>query len=69
MNHWTIKVKTVVEDLDTGKLKGKTETFLICADTIEEAQSLVVDFYRDMTIDYEIRSISKSQISEYISQK
>jgi hypothetical protein len=66
MAHWTVKVRTVEEDPDTGKLRGKMEAFLVNAETIEESQSRVRDYFRGMTLDYEIRAVSKSNIIGYI---
>jgi len=65
MAHWTIRVKTNIED-DNGKLRGIIETFLVNAETIEESQSKVRDRFRGTTFDYEIRSVTKSGITEYI---
>jgi hypothetical protein len=67
MNHWSIKVRVTVEDLDTGKLRAKTDTYLVQAETIEAAQGLIRQFFNGTTMDHEIRSISKSGIAEYIT--
>ena len=67
MNHWTIKVRITEEDMETGKLRGKTETYLIQADTIEAAQAMIREFFRGLTLDHEVRSVSKSGITEYIT--
>jgi hypothetical protein len=66
MAHWTIRVKTSEEDIETGKIRRRTEAFLVRAETIEESQSRVRDYFRGMTIDYEISSVSKSNIIGYI---
>jgi hypothetical protein len=67
MNHWNIKVRTTTEDPDTGKLRGKTETYLVQAETIEAAQAIIREFFNGLTTDHEVRSISKSGITEYIT--
>jgi hypothetical protein len=54
------------EDLDTGKLRAKMETYLVSAETIEQAQALIREHFRGMTLDHEVRGISKSGILEYI---
>jgi hypothetical protein len=64
MAHWTVRVKTSYEE--EGKLKSVTETYLVNAETIEESQTKVRDRFRNTTFDYEIRSVSKSGITEYI---
>lgn len=64
MAHWIVRVKTNYED--DGKLRSVTETYLVNAETIEESQAKVRDRFRGTTFDYEIRSVSKSGITEYI---
>jgi hypothetical protein len=66
MAHWTVRVKTSEEDMETGKIRSKSETFLVRAETIEESQRKVREYFRGMTIDYELRSVSKSNIMGYI---
>jgi hypothetical protein len=65
MAHWTAKVKLNIED-DNGKLRAITETYLVNAETIEESQKRVHERFHGSTFDYEIRSVSKSGITEYI---
>jgi len=67
MNHWSIKVKVTTEDLDTGKLKSKTDTYLVQAETIEAAQTIIRQFFHGTTMEHEVRSISKSGILEYVT--
>lgn len=67
MSHWTIRVRITEEDMETGKLRGKTETYLVQAETIEAAQVMIREFFRGLTLDHEVRSISKSGITEYIT--
>jgi hypothetical protein len=67
MNHWTVRVRTTTEDLDSGKLRARTETYLVEAETIEAAQTLVREYFKGMTFDHEIRSVSGSNVLEYIS--
>lgn len=66
MNHWTVRVRVTSEDLDTGKLRAKMETYLVNADTIEQAQALIREHFRGLTLDHEVRGIGKSNILEYI---
>jgi hypothetical protein len=66
MSHWTVRVRVTSEDVDTGKLRSKMETFLVNAESIEQAQSLIRDHFRTMIVDHEIRGISKSGIVDYI---
>lgn len=65
MAHWTVRVRMSFED-ENGKLRGSTETYLVNAETIEDSQSKVRERFKGTTFDYEIRSVSKSGITEYI---
>jgi hypothetical protein len=67
MNHWTAKVKVTEEDLDTGKVRARTYTYLVQAESIEAAQTLVKKFFEGTTMDHEVRSIGKSGITEYVT--
>ena len=69
MAHWTVRVKTSEEDMETGKIRRKSEPFLVKAESIEDAQRRVRDYFRNMTVDYEINSTSKSNIVGYIDNE
>jgi hypothetical protein len=69
MAHWAVRVKTSEEDMETGKIRSKSETFLVRAETMEESQRKVREYFRGMTIDYELRSVSKSNIMGYIDNE
>lgn len=66
MGNWTVRVRVTSEDLDTGKLRAKMETYLVNTETIDQAQALIREHFRGMTLDHEVRGISKSGILEYI---
>lgn len=65
MAHWTVKVKLNIED-DNGKLRAITETYLVNAETIEDSQKCVRERFHGSTFEYEICSVSRSGITEYI---
>ena len=65
MGHWTVKVKSNIED-DNGKLRAITETFLVSAEAIEDAQAKVREKFKGSTWDWEIRAVAKRGIAEYI---
>lgn len=65
MAHWTVRVRMSYED-ENGKLRGTTETYLVNSETIEDSQAKVRERFKGTTFDYEIRSVSKSGITEYI---
>ena len=66
MSNWTVRVRVTSEDLETGKVRARMETYLVNAETIEQAQSLIREHFRGMTLDHEVRGISKSGVLEYI---
>ena len=66
MSNWTVRVRVTSEDIDTGKVRAKMEAYLVNADTIEQAQAMIREHFRGMTLDHEVRGISKSGILEYI---
>jgi hypothetical protein len=65
MAHWSVRVKVSMED-ENGKVRASTETYLVNAETIEESQSKVREKFKGYTFDWEIRSVAKSGIIEYI---
>lgn len=65
MAHWTVRIKTTFED-ENGKLRAATETYLVNAETIEESQVKVKERFQGVTFEWEIRSVAKSSILEYI---
>jgi hypothetical protein len=68
MSFWTVKVKVISEDIDTGKLRGKIETYLVKADSIEESQKLVHDYFKGTTLEYEVRGVGKNGFTAVIAQ-
>lgn len=63
---FTVSVKTSFED-NKGKVKTKTEKYLVDAMTVTEAESRVVAFMEDAALDYEISAASVSRIVEVIT--
>jgi len=67
MGHWTVKVRILETDAESGKLKVKNETYLVDSESINATHALIGEFFKETSIDYEIRGISKSAITEYIT--
>lgn len=67
MSFWTVKVKVISEDIDTGRVRGKVETYLVKADSIEESQQLVHEYFKGTTLEYEVRGVSKNGITAVIA--
>jgi hypothetical protein len=64
--YFTVSVKTSFED-NKGKVKTKTEKYLVDAMTVTEAESRVVAFMEDAQLEYEISAASISRIVEVIT--
>jgi hypothetical protein len=64
--YFTVSVKTSFED-NKGKVKTKTEKYLVDAMTVTEAESRVVSFMEDAQLEYEISAASVSRIVEVIT--
>lgn len=63
--NYTVAVKVKFED-DKGKVKTKTERYLVDAMSVTEAESRVVKFMEGTMSDFEISSASQSRIVEVI---
>ena len=48
------------------KDKKTTETHLVKAENVTEVQEIITEYYREYHMDFEIRSIGKSGIMEYL---
>lgn len=66
--YFTVSVKVQYEDAK-GKIKSKTERYLVDAMTVTEAESRVIKFMEGSMSEYEISSASQSRIMEVISPK
>jgi Domain of unknown function (DUF4494) len=63
--NYTVAVKVKFED-DKGKVKTKTERYLVDAMSVTEAETRVVKFMEGTMADFEISSASQSRIVEVI---
>lgn len=64
--YYTARVQIKFED-DNGKLKKRTEQYLVHALSITEAEAVVTEsFTSSPTLQYEIKSISESRIVEIL---
>jgi hypothetical protein len=64
MAHYLVRVRTT-EEID-GKMRSRTEAFLVNAETIEESQRMMHEYFRGTMVDYEIRNVGKTGIVGYI---
>ncbi len=62
--YYTSKVKIAI---DTPKgIKWQSETYLVNAVSVTHAESLVVEDFKDAGIEFEVKSVSASQICKVI---
>lgn len=66
--YYTVSVKVRFED-DKGKVKTKTERFLVDAMTVTEAEARAVSFMEGSQQEFEISSAAQSRIAEVITPK
>jgi hypothetical protein len=68
MSYYTAKVQ-LVESIDTPKgVKEKrvTETYLVEALSVTEAEAKVIEDFKGYTLDFEVKSVSSSKIIKII---
>jgi hypothetical protein len=63
--YYTVSVKVRFED-DKGKVKTKTERYLVDAMSVTEAEARVVSFMKGSMQEFEISSASQSRIIDVI---
>lgn len=66
--NYTVSVKLKFED-SKGKVKTKTDRYMVEAMSVTEAESRVVSFMEGTVLDYEISSVTQSRITEIIHPK
>lgn len=59
--YYTAKVKLEFET-DKGQTKKKTETYLVSAESVTDAEAIVHEKFKDYSFDFEVKSISQSNI-------
>lgn len=62
----SVSVKVKFED-DKGKLKTKTEKYLVDAMSVTEAEARVTSYMKGAQVEFEISSASQSRIVEAIT--
>ena len=68
MSYYTAKVH-LVESIDTPKgtkEKRVTETYLVEALSVTEAEAKVIEDFKGYTLDFEVKSVSSSKIIKII---
>jgi hypothetical protein len=68
MSYYTAKVQ-ITDEVDTPKgvkMKKSTETYLVEALSVTEAEAKVVQDFQGYTMDFEVKSVSASKIIKII---
>lgn len=66
MAHYLVRVR-ISEEIED-KVKSRTESFLVNAETIEESQQKIHQYFNGLMVDYEIRNVGKTGIIGYIDR-
>ena len=64
--YYTATVKLEFET-DKGHVKKKTESYLVKAESVTDAESIVHEKFKDYTMDFEVKSVSQSRIIDVYS--
>jgi hypothetical protein len=64
--YYIAKVKLEFET-DKGQLKKKTETYLVQAESVTDAEAIVHTKFSDWKYDFEVKSVSQSNIIDVYS--
>jgi hypothetical protein len=61
-----VKVKEVLEEEQNRKEKAIVNTFLVKAYTVGDVEVQIANYYKNLNINYSIKSINQSQIKEVL---
>jgi hypothetical protein len=64
--YYTARVQMEFEN-DKGSVKKKTETYLIKAESVTHAETIVHEKFKDYTFDFEVKSVTQSRIIDVYS--
>lgn len=64
--YYTATVKMQFET-DKGHVKKKSETYLVNAESVTDAEAIVNDKFKDYKFDFEVKSVSQSRIIDVYS--
>ena len=65
MSYYVSKVKMATDTLKG--VKWQSETYLVNAVSVTHAESLVVEDFKDSGVEFEVKSVSSSQICKVIN--
>lgn len=61
--YYTAKVQMEFET-DKGHVKKKTETYLVKAESVTDAEAIVHEKFKSSTFEFEVKSVSQSRICD-----
>lgn len=64
--YFTTKVQLEYET-DKGGVKKKTETYLVKAESVTDAETIIHEKFKDFKMDFEVKSVSQSNILDVYS--
>ena len=64
--YYTARVQMEFET-DKGHVKKKSETYLVKAESVTDAESIVHEKFKDYPQDFEVKSVSQSRIIDVYS--
>lgn len=64
--YYTVRVSMQFETAD-GKTKKKSETYLVKAESVTDAEATVVEKFNDYPNEFEVKSVSQSRIVDVYS--
>jgi len=66
---YSCKISFLQEDADTGKEKKVTQTFLVAADTLREANELLEEHMKGTVVEWELLTVNKTTIVDVFADE
>ena len=66
MNYWSVKVKISFQDEKTGKVKNKTEIYLVNAVSATESEAKIYKEFEGYREDWEVTSTTQTKIVKVV---
>ena len=64
--YYNVKVKLSYED-DKGRVKSKTEAYLVKAESVTDAEVIVNEEFRSYPNEFEVKSVTQSNVIDVLS--
>jgi hypothetical protein len=66
--YYTVKVKLEFET-DKGQIKKKTETYLVKAESVTDAEVIVNEDFKSYPQEFEVKSVTQSNVIDVLEAK